>query len=123
MELEKPMGPATKYVGSSGWSGETMPPVPGRCKPLTRSLAEDSCAVWDKRAKTIVGLEICVLEAHDDVYDETSGTPTDPGEPSGENATDEVEAPEVTEELNRLETLGRAYKAPSVDEPMPLRFV
>ena len=41
-----------------------------------------------------MGLEICVLEAQDDVYDETSGTPTNPAETSGENA------PEVTEELN-----------------------
>ena len=32
-------------------------------------------------------------------------------------------APEVTEELNRQRTLGRAHKAPSVDELMPLRYV
>ena len=45
-------------------------------------------------------------------------------ETSGENATDEdVVAPEVTEELNRLKTLGRAYQAPSVNELMPLRYV
>ena len=76
-----------------------------------------------KRAKTIVGLEICVLEAQDDVYDGTPGTPTNPAETSGENATDEDVAQEVTEELNRLQTLGRACKAPSVDELMPLRYV
>ena len=32
-------------------------------------------------------------------------------------------SPEVTEELNRLKTLGRPYTAPSVDELMPQRFV
>ena len=72
-----------------------------------------------------MGLEICVLEAQDDVYDETAGTPTNPAETSGEKkATDEdVVAPEVTEELNRLKTLGRAHKTPSVDELLPLRYV
>ena len=84
---------------------------------------EDSCEAQVKRSKTIVGLEMCVLEAQDDVYDETTGTPTNPAENSGENATDEDVAPEVTEELNRLETLGRAYKALSVDDLMPLRYV
>ena len=67
--------------------------------------AEDPCEAQVKRARTIMGLEICVLEAQDDVYDEISGTPTNT-ETSGENATDEdVVAPEVAEELNRL---GRA---------------
>ena len=43
-----------------------------------------------------------MLEAHDDVYDESLGTPTNPAQTPGENATDEdVVAPEVTEELNR----------------------
>ena len=74
--------------------------------------AEDPCEAQVKRAKTIMGLEICVLEAQDDVDDETPGTPA---ETSGENATDEdAVAPEVTEELNRLRTLGRACKAPSM---------
>ena len=60
-----------------------------------------------------MGLEICVLEVQDDVCDETLGTPTNPAENSGENATGEdIVAPEVTEELNRLTTLGGAYKAP-----------
>ena len=59
--------------------------------------AEDSC----ERPQTNMALEMCVLEAKDDVYDETPGTPTNPAEASGENATDEdVVAPEVTEELN-----------------------
>ena len=70
-----------------------------------------------KRAKTIMGLEICVLEAQDDVYDETPGTPTNLAETSGENVTDDdIVAPEVREELNRLKTLGRIYRAPSVDQ-------
>ena len=71
-----------------------------------------------------MGLDICVLEAQDDVNDETPGTPTNFAETSGENANGEdVVASEVTEELNRLKTLGRAYKAPSVDELMPLWYV
>ena len=75
--------------------------------------AEDLCEPKVKRAKTIVGLEICVLEAQDEVYD-APGTPTNRAETSGEKATDEdVVAPE----------LGRAHKAPSVDELMPLRLV
>ena len=65
-----------------------------------------------------------MLEAQDDVYDETPGAPTNPAETSGENATDEdVVAPEVTEELNRLKTLIRGYKDPSVHHLMPLRYV
>ena len=69
--------------------------------------AEDSCEAQVKRAKTIMGLEICVLEAPDDVCDKTPGMPTNPAETSGENATDEEEdvvAPEVTEEPQSCET-------------------
>ena len=76
-----------------------------------------------KRAKTVPGLEICVLEAQGDIYDETLGTPTNSAETSGENATDDdVVAPEVTEERYRLKMLGRMYRVPS-DQLMPLRFV
>ena len=65
-----------------------------------------------------------MLVAQDDVYDETPGTPAIPAENSGENATDEdIVAAEVTEELNRLKMLGRAYEAPSVDQLMSLKFV
>ena len=84
--------------------------------------AEDSCEAQVKRATTITCLEILVLEAQDDVCDDTPGTPA---ETSGENATvEDVVAPEVTEELNRLKTKDRVYKAPPrVDELMPLRYV
>ena len=97
-------------------------------KPLDASDVEkgveDSCEAQVKRAKTIMDLEICVLGAQGDIHDETPGTLTNPAETSGENATDEdVVAPEVTEDLNRLKTLGRAHKALSVDEPMPLRYL
>ena len=86
--------------------------------------AEDPCETQVKRSKTIMGLEKCVLEAQDNVNDWSPGTPTNRAESSFENATHEdVVAPEVTEELNRLKTLGRAHKAPSVDELMPLRHV
>ena len=91
---------------------------------LHNFLTEDPCEAQVKRAQKIMGLEICVLEAQDDVFDETSGTPTNPAVNSGENATDEdIVAPEVTEELNRLKTQGRAHNAPTVDQLMPLRNV
>ena len=68
-------------------------------------------------AKTIMGLEICVLEALDDVFDEPPETLTNLAGAPGENETD------VTEELNCLKMLGRPYTAPSVDELMPRTFV
>ena len=74
---------------------------------------EDWCEAQVKRAKTVMRLEMYVMEAQDDVYHETPGTPTNPAETSGENATDEdVIAPEVTEELNRLKTLGWSLQSP-----------
>ena len=77
-----------------------------------------------KQAKTIMGLKICVLEALDDVFDEPPETPTNLAGTPGENETDEdVVSPEVTEELNRLKTLGRPYTVVSVDELMPRMFV
>ena len=71
--------------------------------------AEDSCEAQVKRARTIIGLDVCVLEAPDDVYDEAAGITTNLTEMCGEYAADEdVAAPEVTEELNRLKTFGRS---------------
>ena len=56
-----------------------------------------------------MGLEICVLEALDDVFDELPETLTNVAGTPGENETDEdVVSPEVTEELNML---GRPYTA------------
>ena len=82
---------------------------------------EDSGEVQVKRAKTIMGLEICVLDAQDDVYDEAPGAPTNVAETFDENTTDDEDAvaPEMTEEQNRLETLCRPCRAPTVDELMP----
>ena len=81
--------------------------------------AEDSCEAQVKRARTM-GLDVCVLEAQDDVYDEAAETPTNLAGVSGVNTTDEdVVGPEVTEELNRLKLLGRPYTAPTADELMP----
>ena len=128
------MGPAVQH-GCSSWSGAKrndatsvaatrfvvgkLPAVPD-----VEMGAEEPCTAQVKRSKTIMGLEICVLKAQDDVYDETPGTPTNLAETSGENATDDdIVAPEVTEKLNRLKTLGRIYIAPSVDQLRPLRYV
>ena len=67
-----------------------------------------------------MGVDVCVLEAQDDVYDEAAETPTNLARMSGVNTTGgDVVAPEVTEELNRLKPLGRPYTAPTVNELMP----
>ena len=81
MESEKPTGPATQHGGSSGsgvqgndasrtgaaQAADEKPPE----APDVEMGAEDSCEAQVKRAKMIMGLEICVLEAQNDVYDET----------------------------------------------------
>ena len=130
MESEKPTGPATQHGDSSG-SGvhrsdvvssvvtrpddEKLPEVPD-----VEMDAEDSYEAQVKRAKTVMGLDVCVLEAQDDVYDEAAETLTNLARMSGVNTTDEdVVAPDVTEELNRLKLLGRPYTAPTVNELMP----
>ena len=60
-----------------------------------------------------MGLDVCALEAQDDVYDEAAGTPTNLAAMSGVNTTDEdIVTPEVTKELNRLKLLGRPYRDP-----------
>ena len=129
MELERPTGPV-HHGGSSG-SGiqrddatRTGATRNADARPLEATdvemTAEDPCAAQVKRA----GLEICVLEALDDIFDEPPETPTTLAGTPGENETDEdVVSPEVTEELNRLQTLGRPYIALSVDELMPRTFV
>ena len=59
-----------------------------------------------------MGLKKCVLEAQDEVYDETAGTPTNLVEISGEKVTDDDNvAPEVTEEQHRLKT-GQSLQSP-----------
>ena len=131
METEKPTGPVVKHWGSSGSgvrrndtdnAGEMRPLDENpRVAPDVEISAEDSCEAQVKRAKTSMGLEICVLEAQDD---EATETPTNLAETSGEDVTEEdVVAPEVTEELNRLTALGRPYRAPTVDELMPKVYV
>ena len=124
MELDKPTGPVAQSgsgvqqnsassIGATRFEDEKLSEVPD-----VEMGAEEPCAAQVKLAKTITGLEICVLEAQVDVCDETPGTP------AGVNATGEViVAPEVTEELNRLKTMGRIYRAPSADQLMPLRYV
>ena len=129
MGSEKPTGPATQHGGSSG-SGvqrnDAASPVVTRSAdeelpegPDIVTDAEDSCEAQVKRARTIIGLDVCVLEAPDDVYDEAVGITTNLTEMCGECAADEdVAAPEVTEELNRLKTFGRSYRETIVDETM-----
>ena len=89
---------------------EELPEGPDKTRAKPRS----------KRARTIIGLDVCVLEAPDDVYDEAAGITTNLTETCGEYAADEdFAAPEVTEELNRLKTFGRSYRETIVDETMP----
>ena len=66
--------------------------------------AGDYCEAQVKRAKTIMGLDICVLEAQDDVYDKTLGTPTIRVETSGENATTDEDV--VARSANQLSIYG-----------------
>ena len=61
-----------------------------------------------------MGLDICVLEASDDVFDSLPGREVLNPLKIVEN--DDDVAPEVTQELNRLKLLGRPVWAPSVDE-------
>ena len=100
---------------------ETMPLVLGRRESLTRSRLKHPMSRWVLKTpakprssvlrRSCMGLETCVLEAQDDVHDKTLGTPTHPTENFGENATDEdIAAPEVTEELNRLKSLAEPTK-------------
>ena len=126
---EKTTGPATEHGGSSG-SGVQRNDAASSV--VTRSAdeelpegpdivmdAEDSCEAQVKRERTIIGLDVCVLEAPDDVYDEAAGITTNLTETCGEYAADEdFAAPEVTEELNRPKTFGRSYREPIVDETM-----
>ena len=131
-ELEKPTGPV--HHGASSGSGIQRDDATragardADARPLEATdvemNAEDPCAAQVKRAKKIMGLEICVLEALDDVFDEPPETLTNLAGTPGDNETDEdVVSPEVTEELNRLTMLGRPHTAPSVDELMPRTFV
>ena len=119
MELEKPTGPV-HHGGSSGFgiqrddATRTGATRNADARPLEATdvemNAEDPCAAQVKREKTTMGLEICVLEALDDVFDEPPETPTNLAGTPGENETD-------------LKTLGRLYTAPSVDELMPRTYV
>ena len=102
VEQEKPTGPAVQRGGTSGSarpanaaSSSAMTPVVG----LARAHHKPS-----KRAKTTVGLEICVLEAMDDVFDATLGEPgPNPSVHFDESVSEDNEVPlEVTHELNRL---------------------
>ena len=114
MELEKPTG----LVHHGGSSGSGIQRDDATRTGATRN-ADARCEDQVKRAKTIMGLEICVLE-----FDEPPETPTNLAGTPGENETDEdVVSSEATEELNRLNTFGRPYTAPGVDELMPRTFV
>ena len=124
MELEKPAGPV-HHGGSSG-SGiqrddatRTAATRNADARPLEASdvemNAEDPCAAQVKRAKTIMGLEICMLESLDDVFDEPPATPTNLAGTPGENETDEdarsdggAEPPENAWETLHSPECGRA---------------
>ena len=86
--------------------------------------AEDSCEAQVKRARTIMGLDMCVLEAPDDTYDEAAGTMTNLTEKCGESAAGEnVAAPEATEEPNQLKTFGGWRGEPTVDDTIPRGYL
>ena len=77
-----------------------------------------------KQTRTIMGLDMCVLEAPDDDYDEAAGTTTNLTETCGESATGEnVAAPEATYGPNRLKTFGGWRGEPTVDDTIPRGYV
>ena len=86
--------------------------------------AEDSCEAQVKRARTIMGLDMCVLLARDDTYGEAAGTMTNLTETCGVSATGEnVAAPEATYEPNQLKTFGGWRGEPTVDDTIPRGYV
>ena len=93
-ESEKPTGPATKHRGSSGSGAQrsdvasSVVPRPADEKlPEVPVDAEDSCEAQVKRAKTTMGLDVCVLEAQHDVYDKAAGKSTNLARMSGVSTT------------------------------------
>ena len=80
MELEKPTGPVHHGGIQRDDATRTGATRNADARPLEATdvemNAEDPCAAQVKQAKTIMGLEICVLEALDDVFDEPPETPT-----------------------------------------------
>ena len=73
---------------------------------------EESCATPSKRGKTIMGLEVCVLEAMDDVFDATLREPGFyPSAHPDESVSDDDDViPEERHELNGLNALGRLHR-------------
>ena len=111
MGSEKPTGPAMQHGGSSG-SGvqrnDAASSVVTRSddEELPEVLdivmdAEDSCKAQVKRARMIMGLDVCVLEALHDVYEKAAGITTNPTEMCGEYAADE--------EVAALEVMSRGH--------------
>ena len=85
---------------------------------------EESYEARIKQTRTIMGLDVCVLEAPDDGYNEAAGTTTNLTEKCGESATgEEVAAPGVTEEPNQLKTFGGMPGEPTVDDTIPRGYV
>ena len=83
---------------------------------------EEPCVTPSKRVKTIMELEICVLEAMDDVFVPIPGGTSCAN--SGELISDDDDVPpDVTHELDRLKAVGTPYQALSVDELVPKRDV
>ena len=76
------MTPSSSVVTRS--ADEELPEVPDIVMD-----AEDSCEAQVRRARTIMCLDVCLLEAPDDVYDEAAGTKTNLTEMCGEYAADE----------------------------------
>ena len=102
MESEKPKGASDAARGPTQAANEKQPEAPD-----VELGAEDPCEAQVKPAN-----EICVLEAQDDVYDETLGTPTN--RRRGRRGARSDRGAESTGK-----TLGRAFEAPSVNELMP----
>ena len=63
------------------------------------------------KRNTIMGLEVCVLEAQDDVYDDATWKPTNVDETSGEFVTDE-DATSSDRGAESIEHVGQTLQSP-----------
>ena len=105
-----------------------MSPVVARPEPGTKDDdmdTEEPCTTRSKRAKTIMGREMCVQEPMDEVFDLTFGgrSPSPSVNPDKSFGDDDDVPPEVTHELNRLKALGKPYEAPGATDRIPKRDV
>ena len=109
---------AMQYENTNGFAGpagaassSTMTPVVAMPKPGTNDEEMDTgepCKTPSQMGRTILGLEICVLEPMDDEFEPTLGGPgPSPPVNTDDVGDDDDEPPEVTHEPIRPKALAR----------------